>query len=92
VTSTLPPNRTVGLLEGNPASVPSLPLYRWMQDVSQSASSGVTPAQLAAALAALQAILQAEIDALQAEIDALDPDSLTVFGLLAVAELDGYGG
>ena len=68
-----------------------LPWYRKFQDISSAASGGVTPAQLAAAVAAEAALRQAADAVLQAQIDALDGGD-NLLGYIAISELDGYGG
>jgi hypothetical protein len=85
------PQRTLPIAEGNAFT---LYWYRFFQDLSTSAGSGVTLAQVEALIAAVVAALEAEIAAVQAIAeDALaQAGGLNVLSLLALSELDGYGG
>jgi hypothetical protein len=83
------PIRGLPVLEGDNSF--ALPWYRWLQQVQDAAASGLTPAQVEALIAAAIVPIQAEIDTLAAEIAALDVGA-DLYGLVAISELDGYGG
>lgn len=82
----IPPWRDPPLI-GLPASF-TLSWVRWFQQLSVQSGGTLTPAQVEAMIVAALTPVLADIAALQADVAALE-GGMTVFGLLAVAELDG---